>query len=91
MRQVGRALNAGDYDAITSLTAAGVSPSDHEEYRKVMIDDRNEAWLDRLQVRLLEGNAVINVGAAHLAGKNGLIALLRSKGYRVDHVLLQGA
>lgn len=91
MRQVGRALNAGDYDAITSLTAAGVSPSDYEEYRKAMIDDRNEAWLERLQVHLHEGNAVINVGAAHLAGEKGLIALLRAKGYRVDRVLLQAA
>jgi len=88
MRQVGKALNAGDYDAIVALLAEGVSQSDYEEYRKLMLDDRNEAWLDRLSVRLLEGNAVINVGAGHLAGEKGLIALLRARGYRVDRVLL---
>lgn len=91
MREVGRALNTGDYDAIMSLLAAGVSRSDYEEYRKQMIDDRNEAWLDRLQLRLHEGNAVINVGASHLAGEKGLIALLRAKGYRVERVLLPAA
>ncbi len=88
MLQVARALNAGDYDAVMSLVAAGVSSSDYEEYRKVMIDDRTEAWLGRLQVHLREGNAVINVGAAHLSGEKGLVALLRAKGYRVDRVLL---
>jgi len=69
--------------------AVGISQSDYEEYRRLMIDDRSEAWLDRLQVRLLEGNAVINVGAAHLAGERGLIALLRAKGYRVDRIFLE--
>ena len=88
MFQAGKALNVGDYDAIMSQMAVGISRSDYEEYRRLMIDDRNEAWLDRLQVHLLEGNAVINVGAAHLAGEKGLIALLRAKGYRVDRIFL---
>lgn len=47
---------------------------------------RNQAMLERMRPRLREGNAFIAVGALHLYGNNGLLALLERAGYRVSAV-----
>lgn len=51
-----------------------------------LIDQRNVRMVERLQTRLREGGAFIAVGALHLPGEQGLIALLRARGYRVSPV-----
>jgi uncharacterized protein YbaP (TraB family) len=49
-----------------------------------MVVDRNEAWMPRI-IELLEGDrdAMVAVGSMHLVGEEGLVALLRQKGYAV--------
>jgi len=54
---------------------------------EVMVADRNE-WMPRLMQYLDEGQAFIIVGAGHLPGPQGLIALLRSRGYQLEPILL---
>ena len=51
-----------------------------------VVVNRNRRMLERIQPRLREGNAFIAVGALHLPGKDGLLTLLRNKGYRVSPV-----
>ena len=51
-----------------------------------VVVNRNRRMLERMQPRLREGNAFIAVGALHLPGKDGLLTLLRNKGYRVSPV-----
>ena len=53
-----------------------------------MIRGRNALWMPRLEQYLQGGDAVVLVGAGHLAGPDGLIALLRRDGYAVQPVLL---
>ncbi|MEJ2106265.1 MAG: TraB/GumN family protein [Acidiferrobacteraceae bacterium] len=58
-------------------------------YSKLMnrlLVQRNLRMLKRMQPRLKEGNAFIAVGALHLAGPDGLLALLRKNGYRTEAV-----
>jgi uncharacterized protein len=58
---------------------------DYPEIRRKVIDDRNRRWLPQIEGLLSSGeNALIVVGAAHLVGKNGVIELLRGRGYRVE-------
>jgi uncharacterized protein YbaP (TraB family) len=53
--------------------------------RKLLLDDRNKAWVGKIEAMLAEPHAIfITVGAAHLAGPGGVPALLRKAGYRVD-------
>jgi uncharacterized protein YbaP (TraB family) len=51
-----------------------------------LIVKRNRLMLERMRPRLNEGNAFIAVGALHLAGSDGLLALLENIGYRVSVV-----
>lgn len=53
--------------------------------KKLLLDDRNKAWVAKLDAWLAEPHTYfITVGAAHLTGRDGVPALLRAKGYRVD-------
>jgi len=53
--------------------------------KKTLLDNRTEAWAVQLNGMLAEHHTYfITVGAGHLAGPNGLSALLRARGYRVD-------
>jgi uncharacterized protein len=53
--------------------------------KKLMLDDRNKAWVTQLKTMLAEKHTYfITVGAAHLAGPTGVPALLRKAGYKVE-------
>ncbi|MEM7210867.1 MAG: TraB/GumN family protein [Pseudomonadota bacterium] len=47
---------------------------------------RNNAWLKTLLPALANGNAFVAVGALHLPGPDGLIALLQQNGYSVTRL-----
>ena len=58
-------------------------------YSYALLDARNLLWMDRMPVYMKEyGPTMFVVGAAHLGGKNGLISLLKQKGYTVRPVPL---
>jgi uncharacterized protein YbaP (TraB family) len=55
------------------------------EARKALLDDRNRAWLPKLEAMLKEKKTFfVTVGAGHLMGRNGVPDLLRADGYRVE-------
>jgi uncharacterized protein len=58
-------------------------------YSYAVLDARNLLWMDRVPTYMSEyGPTMFVVGAAHLGGKNGLINLLKQKGYAVRPVPL---
>lgn len=60
-----------------------------ESFEKSMIVDRNRRMAARSLPFLNEGGAFIAVGALHLPGKEGLVALFRRHGFEVERVRLQ--
>lgn len=55
--------------------------------RKSLLDGRNQNWATQIAQRLDKGGKLfVAVGAGHLAGPNGVPALLQAKGYRVTRV-----
>lgn len=83
------ALNGGDFQAVAKMVEASYpEPSDAALFHKVMVHERNDAWMPALRVNLDAGHAVIVVGAAHLPGEDGLIALLSKSGYVVQPISL---
>lgn len=60
-----------------------------EGFAKSMIVDRNRRMAERSLPHVTKGGAFIAVGALHLPGKEGLVALFRESGFEVERVLLQ--
>ena len=54
-------------------------------YQKLLID-RNYLMVSRLDSFLNRGNAFIAIGALHLAGKEGVLALLNKDGYTIEAI-----
>jgi uncharacterized protein YbaP (TraB family) len=54
-------------------------------YARVFLEERNRTWIDPI-AKMMDrpGRVLVVVGAAHMAGPEGLPALLRARGYRVD-------
>jgi len=65
----------------------------HPEARDILISNRNRAWLGSVK-SLLDAprkTALVTVGAAHIGGPAGLIALLCKEGYDVQRVGISGS
>ena len=77
-----RAWQTGDADKLEQLLndASRKAPA----IFKRLVGDRNRQWVPKIEEWLRGGNnAVVIVGAAHLVGKDGVVELLRKKGYKV--------
>jgi uncharacterized protein YbaP (TraB family) len=73
-----------DLDKIDSLTRAGEAGMSN--YMDLLLFGRNRKWVDSLQNILPSRSVLVAVGAGHLPGEQGLISLLRKKGYVVSPV-----
>ncbi len=71
---------AMDGDKLIVLTT---DPSLPEEFMKKILVDRNHLMTERLLLLIKERAVFCAVGAAHLFGNEGIIELLRSKGFTV--------
>lgn len=79
---------AGDTAMLLPLMRA-VSPDAYQgegyaEFQKLLIGERNRTMATRALPWLEKGGAFIAVGALHLPGADGLVALLRDKGFRAE-------
>ncbi len=54
-----------------------------KNHQDILLDDRNKNWVKQLKTITLTTRVFVAVGAGHLAGKQGLISLLRKEGYIV--------
>jgi uncharacterized protein YbaP (TraB family) len=76
---------AGDTDGLAAAFAEDSKGSD--QLMKVLITDRNARWADWVAgVMARPGKVFMAVGAGHLGGPEGLIALLKAKGLTVERI-----
>ncbi len=54
------------------------------ENQDILLDNRNKNWVQQLKPIMQKNPVFTAVGAGHLVGKNGLIALLRAEGFTVS-------
>lgn len=55
-------------------------------YEDILVKKRNEMWIDQIISNAREKQVFFAVGAGHLAGKNGVIRLLREKGMKLTPI-----
>jgi uncharacterized protein YbaP (TraB family) len=58
-----------------------------ESNQDIMLFDRNKKWISRIQKLIADKPTIFAVGAAHLGGEKGVIALLRKEGYTLRPIL----
>jgi uncharacterized protein YbaP (TraB family) len=83
INEIVRSWVEGDEVVLTKLLLAGMMefPEIHEK----IIVERNRRWLPEIEKFLREGSgAIVVVGAAHLVGQDGIIEMLKTKGYSVE-------
>lgn len=79
---------AGDAEGLYAVTGAEMKAEFPDLYQRINVD-RNRAWLPRLQALLDDSdgdNALVVVGALHLLADDGVVELLRAKGYQVERL-----
>ncbi len=60
--------------------------SEPKLYQRMLVD-RNRDWLPKIEALFARrGHALVVVGAAHLIGPDGLLAMLRAKGYTIEQM-----
>ncbi len=57
-----------------------------EDYMDLLLYNRNRRWVFQMPGIMMEGTLLFAVGAGHLTGEQGLINLLRKKGFKVTPV-----
>ncbi len=68
------------------MKAGGYSDAEIARLDEKLVDDRNRAWIPQLDRMFAQGNVFVVVGADHLVGPRGVIALLASKGWKTTRV-----
>ncbi len=79
---------AGDGDALFAATGAEMKVEYPALYQRVNVD-RNRAWLPRLAGMLDDSDSddtLVVVGAMHLLGDDGVVEMLKAKGYQVERL-----
>jgi uncharacterized protein YbaP (TraB family) len=85
VERIVRSWLAGDVKALDEVLLAGMR--EYPEVHQKLIVERNRRWVPQIDQMIRQGeNVLVVVGAAHLVGKDGIIELLRARGYSVEQM-----
>jgi len=88
-RQIGEMVTAwrtGDMEALDSLLIQPMLVQSPALYQSLLVD-RNQAWMTLIEAMFeQQGTEYVLVGAAHLVGDHGLLAMLTERGFRISQL-----
>jgi uncharacterized protein YbaP (TraB family) len=85
VRQLADAWRGGDLTTVERIVLSDLK-NDRDLYQSLLVD-RNRTWLPTIDALFARrGHAFVVVGAAHLVGPDGLLVMLRAKGYTVEQM-----
>jgi uncharacterized protein len=83
MTKLVEAWRAGDAAAVERIVLKDLE-QEAQLYQRLLVE-RNKNWLPKLEALFArKAAAFVVVGAAHLVGPDGLVAMLKAKGYTVE-------
>ncbi len=86
MKELKEAWRTGDNKIFTSLLIEDMKNQYPSIYQSLLVE-RNNNWLPKIEKMLkTQATEFILVGALHLVGEDGLIKLLREKGYKIEQI-----
>ena len=85
VQKLAQAWKAGDAAAIESVVLRDLK-TEPEMYERLLVQ-RNRNWLPKIEALFARSSpAFVVVGAAHLVGSEGLLQMLKSRGYSVTQM-----
>jgi uncharacterized protein YbaP (TraB family) len=83
--KIANAWKAGDVAGVERFVLQDLQ-NDPQVYQRLLVG-RNRAWLPKIEALFSRPrHAFVVVGAAHLVGPDGLVALLKAKGYQLTQL-----
>ena len=82
--QLNDAYLKGDLKAMSQLTV--IEGQMTTEDKKILIENRNNNWVNQLKILMPEQSCFVAVGCMHLADEIGLIRQLENAGYKVEAI-----
>ena len=83
--KLGDAWKSGDIAAVERLALEDLK-SDPLMYQRLLVE-RNTNWMPKIEALFARrGRALVVVGAAHLVGPEGLIEMLKARGYAIEQL-----
>jgi uncharacterized protein YbaP (TraB family) len=79
MMQVYKNQQLGEMENLFAKSESGM-----ESHQDLLLNNRNKNWVGQLKDIMKKNAVFVAVGAGHLVGQQGLIALLRKEGYIVQ-------
>jgi uncharacterized protein YbaP (TraB family) len=83
LERIVRSWSTGDIHSLEELLLS--SMRDYPQVHEKIIVDRNRRWLPQIEKALKrKESTLVVVGAAHLVGKDGILELLKARGYTLE-------
>jgi uncharacterized protein len=86
MKEMIAAYLRGDVETTERLAFDPEDVKKHAKLYDLTITRRNLSWMPAIEKMCADGNAFIAVGAGHMLGEKGLLAMLEKKGYAIDRM-----
>lgn len=80
------AYKTGDDVTLLALVRDEESAKVCPAFNKKLLSDRNNRWMKKLVTEMNKGGAFVAVGAAHLLGDDGVVELLKDRGFKVERL-----
>lgn len=85
MSRLIQSWRSGDAPAVERIVLKDLQ-QEPQLYERLLVE-RNKNWMPKLDALFARpGRAMVVVGAAHLVGPDGLLTMLKAKGYRVEQL-----
>ena len=85
LQQMMTLYKAQDVEQLHTLTSKSLFG--FQKYEDLLVDSRNQRWIAGIGRYAAAKPTFFAVGAAHLGGPKGVLALLRQQGYQVRPVV----